>query len=201
MSITRKMLKGMGLTEEQVDTIIEEHTSVTDALKEKAQKYESTAQKLATVEKELNDLKAGGSDWEDRYNKEHEAFENYKKDIESKTEQESIKTAYKALLKDQNVSEKRIDTILKLTDFSEMKLTKDGKIANEEKVIEKIKEDWSDLISKQSEKGADVSTPPNGGGSKLTRDDIYAKDEHGRYKMSTSDRQKAISENPDLFGY
>ena len=201
MSITRKMLKGMGLTEEQVDTIIEEHTSVTDALKEKAQKYETTAQKLATVERELNDLKAGGSDWEDRYNKEHEAFENYKKDIESKTEQESIKTAYKALLKDQNVSEKRIDTILKLTDFSEMKLTKDGKIANEEKVIEKIKEDWSDLISKQSEKGADVSTPPNGGGSKLTRDDIYAKDEHGRYKMSTSDRQKAISENPDLFGY
>ena len=201
MSITRKMLKGMGLTEEQVDTIIEEHTSVTDALKEKAQKYETTAQKLANVEKELNDLKAGGSDWEDRYNKEHEAFENYKKDIESKTEQESIKTAYKALLKDQNVSEKRIDTILKLTDFSEMKLTKDGKIANEEKVIEKIKEDWSDLISKQSEKGADVSTPPNGGGSKLTRDDIYAKDEHGRYKMSTSDRQKAISENPDLFGY
>lgn len=201
MSITRKMLKGMGLTEEQVDTIIEEHTSVTDALKEKAQKYETTAQKLANVEKELNDMKAGGSDWEDRYNKEHEAFENYKKDIESKTEQESIKTAYKALLKAQNVSEKRIDTILKLTDFSEMKLTKDGKIANEEKVIEKIKEEWSDLISKQSEKGADVSTPPNGGGSKLTRDDIFAKDEHGRYKLSTSDRQKAISENPDLFGY
>ena len=201
MSITRKMLKGMGLTEEQVDTIIEEHTSVTDALKEKAQKYETTAQKLATVERELNDLKAGGSDWEDRYNKEHEAFETYKKDIESKTEQESIKTAYKALLKDQNVSEKRIDTILKLTDFSEMKLTKDGKIANEEKVIEKIKEDWSDLISKQSEKGADVSTPPNGGGQKLSKDDIFKKDDHGRYVMSTSERQKAISENPELFGY
>ena len=201
MSITRKMLKGMGLTEEQVDTIIEEHTSVTDALKEKAQKYETTAQKLANVEKELNDLKAGGSDWEDRYNKEHEAFENYKKDIESKTEQESIKTAYKALLKDQNVSEKRIDTILKLTDFSEMKLTKDGKIANEEKVIEKIKEEWSDLISTQSEHGAKVSTPPNGGGQKLSKDDIFKKDDHGRYVMSTSERQKAISENPELFGY
>ena len=26
MSITRKLLKGMGLTEEQVDTIIEAHT-------------------------------------------------------------------------------------------------------------------------------------------------------------------------------
>lgn len=201
MSITRKMLKGMGLTEEQVDTIIEEHTSVTDALKEKAQKYETTAQKLANVEKELNDLKAGGADWEDRYNKEHKAFEDYKKDIESKAEQESIRTAYKALLKAQNVSEKRIDTILKLTDFSELKLTKEGKIANEERVIEKIKEEWSDIISTQSEQGAKVSTPPNGGGQKLSKDDIFKKDDHGRYVMSTSERQKAISENPELFGY
>ena len=84
MSITRKMLKGMGLTEEQVDTIIEEHTSVTDALKEKASQYEADAKKLATVEKELNELKAGGEDWEDRYNKEHKAFEDYKAEITAK---------------------------------------------------------------------------------------------------------------------
>ena len=194
MSITRKMLKGMGLTEEQVDTIIEEHTSVTDALKEKAQKYETTAQKLADVEKELNDLKAGGSDWEDRYNKEHDAFENYKKDIESKAEQENIRTAYKALLKDQNVSEKRIDTILKLTDFSEMKLTKDGKIANEDKVIEKIKEDWSDLIGTETKKGATVEKPINGGKAYTSREEIMK-------IRDASERQKAISENMELFGY
>lgn len=194
MSITRKMLKGMGLTEEQVDTIIEEHTSVTDALKEKAQKYETTAQKLADVEKELNDLKAGGSDWEDRYNKEHDAFENYKKDIESKAEQENIKTAYKALLKAQNVSEKRIDTILKLTDFSDLKLTKEGKIANEDKVIEKIKEDWSDLIGTETEKGAPVEKPINGGKTYTSKEEIMK-------IRDASERQKAISENMELFGY
>lgn len=194
MSITRKMLKGMGLTEEQVDTIIEEHTSVTDALKEKAQKYETTAQKLADVQKELDTLKAGGSDWEDRYNKEHDAFENYKKDIESKAEQENIKTAYKALLKAQNVSEKRIDTILKLTDFSDLKLTKEGKIANEDKVIEKIKEDWSDLIETETEKGAPVEKPINGGKAYTSKEEIMK-------IRDASERQKAISENMELFGY
>ena len=34
MSLTRAMLKGMNLTEEQVSAIIDEHTSVTSALKE-----------------------------------------------------------------------------------------------------------------------------------------------------------------------
>lgn len=192
MSLTRKMLKGMGLTEEQVDSIIEEHTSVTDALKEKANQYEADAKRLAVVEKELNDLKAGGDDWEEKYNAEHKAFEDYKKDIEGKAELDKVKTAYRALLKAQNVSEKRIDTIIKLTDFADLKLTKEGKIANEDKVIEKIKEDWSDLISTESEHGTNVETPPSGSKT-MTREEIMK-------IKDTSERQKAIANNLELFG-
>lgn len=194
MSLTRKMLKGMGLTEEQVDSIIEEHTSVTDALKEQAQKYKADAEKLPAIQKELDDLKAGGDDWEDKYNAEHKAFEDYKKDIESKAELSKTKDAYKALLKSQDISENRIGTILKLTDFSEIKLTKDGKIANEDKVIDKIKEDWSDLIGTKSESGASVDTPPNGGKHYASKDEIMK-------IRDASERQKAISENLELFGY
>lgn len=193
MSLTRKMLKGMGLTEEQVDSIIEEHTAVTDALKEKANQYEADAKKLADVQKELNELKAGGDDWEEKYNAEHKAFEDYKKDIEGKAELTKVKDAYRALLKAQNVSEKRIDTIIKLTDFSELKLTKEGKIANEDKVVDKIKEDWSDLISKESEHGQKVETPPSGSKT-MTREEIMnIKD--------ASKRQEAIANNLELFGY
>lgn len=60
MSITRKFLKGMGLTEEQVDTIIEAHTETVDGLKRDVDKYKKDAEKLADVQKELNDLKAAG---------------------------------------------------------------------------------------------------------------------------------------------
>ena len=32
----------------------------------------------------------------------------------------------------------------------------------------------------------------------MTRAEIYKKDDKGRYVMSTSERQKALAENPDL---
>ena len=60
MALTRKLLKGMGLTEEQVDTIIEAHTDTVDGLKEDIKKYKDNAEKLPTVQKELDDLKAAG---------------------------------------------------------------------------------------------------------------------------------------------
>lgn len=60
MSITRKFLKGMGLTDEQVDTIIEAHTETVDGLKADVDKYREDAIKLPDVQKELNDLKAAG---------------------------------------------------------------------------------------------------------------------------------------------
>ena len=39
MGLTRKALKAMGLSEEQVDSIIEAHTEVVTALKEEAEKH------------------------------------------------------------------------------------------------------------------------------------------------------------------
>lgn len=194
MSLTRKMLKGMGLTEEQVDSIIEEHTSVTDALKEQVKQYEADAKKLASVQKELDELKAGGDDWKDRYEKEHEAFEDYKKEVSTKAEQDAVKSAYRALLKAQGVSEKRIDTIVKLTDFAEMKVTKEGRIANEDKVVEKIKAEWSDLIPTQSESGAKVETPPSGG-------KVYTSKAEIMKIRDSAERQQAIADNLELFGH
>ena len=64
MALTRKSLKAMGLTDEQVDSIIEMHTDTVDGLKADVSKYKSDAEKLAGVEKKRNELKAmraGGS--------------------------------------------------------------------------------------------------------------------------------------------
>ena len=193
MSLTRKMLKGMGLTEEQVDSIIEEHTAVTDALKEQVNQYKKDAEGYQTARKELEDLKAGGDDWKERYEAEHKAFEDFKKETEATAERAKVQEAYRALLKAENVSEKRIDKILKLTDFDALKLTKEGKIANEEKVAEDIRNEWSDFIVSQSDRGTDVDTPPAGGKS-MTKEQIMA-------IKDTSKRQQAISENLELFGY
>ena len=60
MALTRKLLKGMALTDEQVDTIIEAHTETTDGLKNQLSQYKADAEKLPGVQKELDDLKAAG---------------------------------------------------------------------------------------------------------------------------------------------
>lgn len=85
MALTRKLLKGMGLTDEQVDTIIEAHTDTVDGLKEQVKVYRADADKLPTVQQELDDLKEKGDDgYKEKYEKEHSDFEAYKSDIAKK---------------------------------------------------------------------------------------------------------------------
>ena len=66
MALTRKLLKGMGLTDEQVDTIIEAHTDTVDGLKADISRYKADAEQLPNVQKELdtakNELAAGKKD-------------------------------------------------------------------------------------------------------------------------------------------
>lgn len=85
MSITRKLLKGMGLTEEQQDTILEAHTATLEDIKKERDLYKADADKLPGVERELEAMKeAGDGGYKKRYEDEHEAFEKYKGDITAK---------------------------------------------------------------------------------------------------------------------
>ncbi len=165
MGLSRAMLKGMGLTDEQVTAIVEEHTSVLTAIKEERDKYKEDAEKLPKVQKELDKLKGDTSagDWEKKYNDEHKAFEDYKKEIADKAALEGVKSAYKTLLTEANVGEKHIDSILRVTDFSAMKLDKDGKLTDSDKLTETIKKDWSGFITTKETKGSQPETPPGGG--------------------------------------
>lgn len=171
MALTRAMLKGMGLTEEQVSAIIEEHTSVTSALKEDLKKYKTDAEELPKVQKELDDLKNGSDDWKDKYEKEHKAFDDYKKDVSDKEKVNKIKSAYKKLLVDNKVGENHIDSILRVTDFSKMELDEEGNLVDADKHAETIKKDWSGFISTTEVKKVKPETPPEGagGGTTLSR--------------------------------
>ena len=84
--------------------------------------------------------------------------------------------------------------MLKVSDIDNVSLDDNGNIKDADKLIESVKSEWSDFIPTTSEKGADTATPPsNTGGSSMTREQIMnIKDR--------SERQKAIAENPKLFG-
>lgn len=202
MALTRRFLKGMGLTEEQVDTIIEAHTEVTDGLKEQIKQYKGDAEKLDGVQKELDGLKAKGDDgYKAKYEAEKKAHDELKANIASEKAYTAKETAYRALLKAAGVKEKFIDTIVRADKavISDLKLNDEGKIDGADTLTADVKQNWGDFVATTATKAAGVETPPaNTGGTKLTKAEIYARDEHGRYKLSTAERQKALAENPEL---
>jgi hypothetical protein len=190
------MLKAMGIEEEKIDQIIEAHTETVDGFKDKVNEYKEKAEKYDGVKKELDDLKDGDNDWQKKYEKEHSDFEAYKNDVTAKETKRTKEHAIREFLKGVGVSEKRLDAVLKVTNLDDFELDKDGKIKDADKHTETVKTEWADFIETTSTQGASTATPPvNNGGTKMTKADIYKKDDKGRYVLSTEERQKALVEN------
>jgi len=201
MALTRKMLKGMGLTEEQADTIIEAHAETVDGLKDKLKTAEDKANKLDGVEKELNDLKAqGDGGYKEKYEKERDDFKAYKADVERKASHATKEAAVKAYLESKNITGANLDIAMMAVSGSVDGMELDGEKLKDTKPLDDlIGGKLSGLVVKTETKGAQTATPPaNNGGNNLTRADLYKKDDHGRYIMSAQERQKALAENPDL---
>lgn len=195
MALTRKALKAMGLTEEQVDSIIEAHTETVDALKSMVNAYKADAEKLPGVEKELNDLKKGdGEDWKGKYEAEKAAHDKTRNEHAAKETAAKIKAAYRAVIKEAGIADKYADTVLKATDLSGMKLDKDGKLEGAEELTKSAKEAWADFIPATQTQRADVANPPSNAGGKK-----YSSREEIMKIADTQERQAAIQENPGLF--
>lgn len=180
MALTRKLLKGMGLTDEQVDTIIEAHTDTVDGLKKDINKYKDDAEKLSTVQKELDDLKtAGDGGYKEKYENEKKAFEDFKKAQTEKETKQAKVAAYTAFLKSVGVSEKRIPSIIKVTDLNSVELEGDA-VKDADKLTESVKTEWADFIETSNTNGANTQNPPannpNSGDdpSKMTMEEYIA---------------------------
>lgn len=165
MSLTRKMLRAMGIEDEKIDQIIEAHAETVDALKEEKNNYKADAEKLSDVQKKLDDMiKAAETNdndhWETEYNALKQEFDAYKTDQQNKEIYATKKTAFKQLLKNIGISEKRVDAVVKVSDLDSIELESDGKIKDADKVSEKLKSEWSDFIIQQEQRGADIIDPP-----------------------------------------
>lgn len=150
----------MGIEDDKIDQIIEAHTETVDALKSERDKYKDDASKLTSVQKELDDLKnAPGDDYKEKYENEHNAFEAFKAEVESDKVKAEKATAYRSLLREAGVDEKRIESVMRVADLDKVNL-KDGQVEDHDKAIEGIKSEWSDFIPQTHTKPATVQTPP-----------------------------------------
>lgn len=210
MALTRKLLSSFGIEADQIDQIIEAHSETVNALKteiaslkDEAEAGKKNAEELKSVQKEFADyqkkVEAEAKEREGKdYDKLLKEYNDYKAEQERKAVRAEKEEAYKQILKDAGIPEKHYAKILKYSDVDGVELDDKGKITTAKEILKEIKEEWSDHIEKEQKKGADSDNPPEdkGGGGKggMTKEEIM------QIKDRT-ERQKAIDENLELFGY
>lgn len=197
MALTRKLLKGMGLTDEQVDTIIEAHTDTVDGLKADVSKYKTDAEKLSSVQKELDDLKAKGDDgWKEKHDKLKGEFDKYKGDIEAKETKANKEKAVRAFYESKGITGKNLEIAMRGSRAEIDGIEMDGdKIKDNSALDALVKGDFSGLVATTTTKGANTANPPanNGGKTGKTKEEIMA-------IRDPAVRQAEIAKNPEAFG-
>lgn len=117
-----------------------------DALTEEKQ----TAQDSATTAEK----------WKTKYQALKDDFDTYKTEQTKKESHAAKEKAYRALLQEAGVSEKRLESVLKVSDVDSVELDEKGAIKGADKLTESIKSEWADFIPTTTTQGAQTATPP-----------------------------------------
>ena len=183
MSLTRRMLKAMGIESDAIDQIIEAHTETVDALKEQRDAYKTDAEKAKGLSDEPDRVRkqleqAASDDTQDELKKQNDEqakeleklkkaneslqseFDKYKADVEAGNAKRKKSDAYMALLEKAGIAPKYAGKVLKVTDLDSIELDGDGKVKDADKAIEGIKSEWSEFIARRQTKGSEPATPP-----------------------------------------
>ena len=197
MSLTRKMLKAMGIEEEKIEQIIEAHSETVDALKKDRDTYKEDASKLKDVQKELDDLKAKGDDgWKEKHDKVKKEYEEYKSEVTAKESKAIKEKAVRAFYEENGITGKNLEIAIRGSRAEIDGLEMDGdKIKDTASLKALVDGDFSSLVATTTTKGAKTSNPPaNGGkGTDKTKEEIMA------IKDGAVRRQEMLN-NPHLFG-
>lgn len=167
MAITRKFLAALGIEPDKIDEILTAHLDTVNEIKAERDGYKADAEKLPGVQQELDTLKtAAGTDsgYEAQYNALKTEYEQYKADVEAERDTTKKKAAYREVLRECGIPDKRLDAVLRLIDADTITLGDDGKVADVENVKTAIKSEWADFIPADENRGAQVPTPPAGTG-------------------------------------
>lgn len=192
MALGRKFLAAMGLEEEKIDSIIEEHVAATDALKKERDGYKEKAAQYDEVKKQLDNIKK--DDWKAKYEEAKKELDGLKASNAKRETLNAKETAYRKVLEAIGVPEKRHNAIIRLTDLDKIELDADGKVKDEEALKKAATEDWSDYVVTNGEHGVHTDTPPNSSNqpAKKTKEQIMA-------IKDREERTAEIARNLELF--
>lgn len=149
---------------------------------------------LKGEKQEADDKATAAARWEKKYTDLKTDYDKFKADTDAKARLSAVKGAYRKMLESSGIDAKRIDTIIRATQFDGMKLGDDGKLVNAADLQKAIDTDWADFKVTTRTEGAKIETPPaNNAPAKRTKAEIMA-------IKDTGERQRAIAENHELFG-
>lgn len=191
MAFTREFIRRLAkesdveLPKEFIDSIISEHTTSRDAYSEEQVKQALENNKPSNVKVEDTD----------EYKALKKRFDDFKTETSAKETRQAKERAVREFYKAVGISEKRIDTVLKVTNLDDFEIDADGKLVDTDKHEKTVKAEWSDFIETTTTHGAQTANPPanhGGAGSVKTKEEIY-KIENGRYVLSASERQAELA--------
>lgn len=192
MAFTRATIRslakesGVEIPKELEDALVSEHLTARNAYAEEQVKTELEKQPATKAEnvKDSEEYKALKAD-----------FDKYKAEVTEKETKAAKEAAYRAILKDANLSEKGIEKAVKYAEWDKIELDADGKLKGANDHIKAAREEWAEYVTTTTTTGAKTSTPPanNGGKTGKTKEEIMA-------IRDPAVRQAEIAKNPEAFG-
>lgn len=160
MSLTRAELEEMGLESSLIQTIIDKHISVVNAIKKERDTYKADAEKLANVTKERDEAilaakDAGGTSYKKLY-------EDLLTENATKATKKAKETACRKLLVEKvGVSEKYADILMKAIQDKIDKMEMDGEnIKGSDSIVTDLKTTLKDFIPEDFTATHTPATPP-----------------------------------------
>ena len=192
MAFTRATIRnlakesGVEIPKEFEDALVSEHLTARDAYAEEQVKAELEKQPTAKAEnvKDSEEYKALKAD-----------FDKYKAEVAEKETKAAKEAAYRAILKDANLSEKGIEKAIKYAEWDKIELGEDGKLKGANDHIKAVRDEWAEYVTTTTTTGAKTYTPPanNGTGTGKTKEEIMA-------IKDGAVRRAEMAKNPHLFG-
>ena len=187
--LTRKFMDALGVASEAQDEIFNRYNEVLSEIKAERDEYRAKAEQLDTVTAERDKLKSRLDDPKqaDRIAELEKQLSEY----QTRETNAQKRTALTALLESAGIDKRGFARVLAATDLDGIEL--DGEnIKDPEKLTEKLKTEWADLLVTDTTSTAKPATPPATEASGITKEQIMnIKDK--------SERRMAIAQNLDLF--
>ena len=211
MSFTSRQIKSIlsnyGTPLENLDVAADEicgrHKADLDGIKEERDEYreklngfdqmkadlETTRTDLKTVQDALKEAQP----YKEKYDKEHADFEAFKADAAGKESKAKANEALTKLLTEQGYSAAGIAKIIKYGGFTP-EFDDKGNITNTDVIMQSVGAEWGEYHnSPVKTEGVQTAQPPATKSSGMTKEEIMS-------IKDTTARQKAIAENPEMFG-